>query len=30
LSARNLWQKAAGGLLIMAGVVLIEAFSSAR
>ena len=25
LSARNLWQKALGGLLIMAGVVLIEA-----
>jgi hypothetical protein len=30
LSARNLWQKAAGGLLIMAGVALIEAYGAAR
>ena len=28
LSRRNLWQKAAVGILIMAGVVLIEAYAS--
>lgn len=30
LSARNVWQKAAGGLLIMAGVILIQAYAQTR